>query len=102
MNDRDGSKLEYNVQERARAGTRATFRAVAALYILYLGYQLIRGTVDGSSTLPPWAGWSVGIFFIAAALGFGYYIWKRWRADVEAARIPPSEKTQEQDQTDGE
>ena len=74
-------KLEYNVQERARAGTKATFRAVVAIYIAYLGYKLIR---------EPAAGWSVavGVAFIAAALAFGYYIWRQWHIDVEKARLP--------------
>ena len=87
MEPNRSDKLEYYARQRARAGTAATFRGIAAAYIAYLGYRLIRGELDGSSTLPPWAGWLTGILFIAAALGFGYYIWKRWRADVEAARI---------------
>ena len=82
-------KLEYNVQERARAGTKATFRAVVALYIAYLGYKLIR---------EPAAGWSVaaGVVFILAALAFGYYIWKQWHIDVEKARLPETDADSEQ------
>lgn len=92
----ENNKLEYDVQKRARAGTAATFRAAVALYIAWLGYRLIRSTLDGTSTLPAWAGWTAGIFFIAAALGFGWYIWKRWHIDVEAARIPAQENEEEQ------
>ena len=83
----NGNKLEYDVQQRARAGTKATFRGIVALYIIYLGYRLIRGAGDGTSTMPVWLAWVGGIVLIAAALGFGVYIWKRWRIDVEAARI---------------
>lgn len=87
-------KLEYDVQERAKAGTKATFRAVVALYIAYLGYKLIR---------EPQAGWSVavGVAFIAAALAFGYYIWRQWHIDVEKARLPETDG-QSGEQTDGE
>ena len=28
---------------------------------------------------------------IAFALGFGVYIWRRWRADVATARLPKEE-----------
>ena len=100
MNENRNDKLEYDVQKRAKAGTAATFRAVVAVYIIYLGYNILRSTIDGSSTLPPWVGWTVGIFFIAAALGFGYYIWRRWHRDVEAARLPEAPEPQEIEEED--
>ncbi len=87
MDNKNENKLEYDVQERARAGTRATLRAAVALYVIYLGYRLIRGAGDETSTMPVWLAWVAGIALIAAALGFGIYIWKRWKLDVEAARI---------------
>ncbi len=87
MGNENGNKLEYDVQQRARAGTKATFRGVVALYIIYLGYSVIRSAGDEASTMPPWLAWGGGILLIAAALGFGVYTWKRWRLDVEAARI---------------
>jgi len=96
MDDKNENKLEYNVQKRAKAGTAATFRGIVAVYIGYLGYRIIRGELDGESTLPGWVSWTVGVLFIAAAIGFIYYLWKRWRADVEAARLP------QEDITDGE
>ncbi len=80
-------KLEYDIQKRARAGTAATARAAVSLYVAWLGVKIIRGVVTGGSTLPPAVGWIGGIVFIAAAVAFCFYIWKRWRADVEAARI---------------
>ncbi len=91
MNNKN-NKLEYDVQKRAKAGTAATFRAIVAIYIIYLGYNILKSTIDGSSTLPAWAGWVIGVFFIAAALGFGFYIWRRWRIDLEAARLPETDE----------
>ena len=93
MNDKNSEKLEYDVQKRAKAGTAATFRGIVAVYIMYLGYNIVKATEDGTSTLPDWAGWTAGVFFIAAALVFGVYIWNRYRRDLEAARLP--------DDTDG-
>ncbi len=87
-------KLEYDVQKRAKAGTAALLRAVVALYIAWLGYKVIRGVGEDGSTVPPAAGWIIGIVFIAAALAFGFYIWKRWRADLEDARISPAQETE--------
>ena len=97
MRQEENGKLEYNVQQRARAGTAATFRAVVALYIGWLGVRLIRGAMTEASTLPVWAAWLVGVVFIAAAVGFGCYIWNRWKLDVEAARIAEPEPDDEAD-----
>ena len=82
------AKFEYDIQKRARAGTSATLRAAVALYIIYLGWSIIRGVREGSSDMAPWIGWTAGIVLIAAAVGFGFYIVKRYRQDLEAARIP--------------
>ena len=92
--DKDTGGLEYDVQKRAKAGTSATFRGVVALYIIYLGYKVIQGAGDETSTMPPWLCWVGGIALIAAGLGCGYYAWRRWHIDVEAARIK-NENTEE-------
>ena len=88
-------KLEYDVRKRAKAGTSATFRAVVAIYVMYLGSNLCRSTADGTSTLPPWAGWLSGIFFILAGLAFGIYTWNRYRIEKEAARLPETDEENE-------
>lgn len=89
------AKLEYDIQKRARAGTRATLRAAVALYIAYLGRNIIQGVRDGSSSMAPWIGWTAGIVFLAAAVGTGVYAYRRWRLDLEAARLPESESEEE-------
>ena len=98
MKKSENEYLEYDVRMRAQAGTTATFRAVVAAYIIYLGVTLIRGAINGggSEKFPLWAGWLFGLLFIACGAGFGVYIFKRWRADVEAARLlPPEEEPEE-------
>ena len=93
MENKNSQKLEYDVQKRAQAGVKATFRGVVAAYIIYLGYKVIR---------EPESVWQIaaGVFFIAAALGFGVYAWKRWRLDLEAARLPDAEESDEKNDED--
>ena len=84
-----GGKPEYDMQKRTRAGTAAALRAAGALYILYLGYSILRGYLEGTSTLPAWVAWLAGVVFICAPLAFGVYIVRRYKADLAAARIEP-------------
>lgn len=84
-------KFEYNIRKRAKAGTAATFRAIVAGYIAYLGCRLIRGA-EG------WLFIAVGALFIAAALATCFYIWKRYRIDLEAARLPAGENENGEDE----
>lgn len=42
-----------------------------------------------------------GGLLIAAALGFGVYILRRYRSDLEAARLKPEEKEPAPDGEDG-
>ena len=91
-----GQRFEYDIQKRAKAGTSATFRAAAALYLVYLAYKLIRSSLDGSSPVPPVIGWLAGLIFIAVAVVFSVYTWKRYRADLEAARLPTGEDREDE------
>ncbi len=97
-----GADFEYDIQKRARASTAATLRAAVAIYFIYLGRSVIVGVREGSTTMAPWLGWTAGIVFIAAALAFGVYAWKRWRQDLEAARLPAEALTTEEEKPDGE
>ncbi len=83
-------RFEYDVQKRARAGTAATFRALVSAYLIYLGWSVLKGIRNGSSSVPTWAGWLAALVFAAAAIAFGFYTWKTWRRDLEAARLPES------------
>ena len=97
MDNNNSPKFEYDIQKRAQSGVKATFRVVVAAYIAYLGYKLIRDA-EASWTIV------VGAVFIAAALAFCVYAWKRWRIDLEAARLPDEDETDEgkEDETDEE
>ena len=79
---------EYDIQKRARADTTALLRAVVAGYILYLGWNIVAAR---DSAMPPTAAKLAGAVFMTAAIAFGVYTWKRWRLDLEAARLPETE-----------
>ena len=84
-------QFEYDIQKRAKAGTAATLRAVISVYVIYLGWTVLKGVRNGSSPVPVWVGWLVAIVFTAAAIAFGVYTWKTWRRDLEAARLPAND-----------
>lgn len=81
-------RFEYDVQKRARAGTAATLRAAVSVYLIYLGWTVIRGIRNGDSPVPIWVGGLAALVFAVAAIGFGVYAWKIYRRDLEAARLP--------------
>jgi len=81
--------FEFDIQKRARAGTAATLRAVVAAYIVYLGWTVLRGVLNGTSPVPVWVAWLVAAVFTAGAIGFLFYTWKTYLRDREAARIVP-------------
>ena len=85
-------KSEYDELSRAKARSTATLRGVVACYLVYLGYTLIRDLLRGSSTLPLWAAWAAGLGFCTAGAAFGLFAWKRYRAALEAAKLPPREE----------
>ena len=88
----DRKTEETPAQKRAKAQNLATLRAVVAAYLVYLGGSMIVDYLRGRSTVSPVLVWISGLFFIAAGLGFGYFIWKNWRAS--AAAEPPAEEVQ--------
>lgn len=87
----------YDFTKRSKAVNIATIRAVVAVYVAYLGCSIIRGVRDGGSTMSPALGWAIGVFFIAAAAAVLVYTWKRWRAELEAARLPATSSSEAAD-----
>ncbi len=93
--NRPSDPFGYDLQKRAGAGTRATLRSCVCLYLGYLGFQLIRNADSAESTMSPQLAWVFGLLLLAAAIGFGVYVIFRYRADLEAARLPAEERTEE-------
>ena len=80
-------RFEYDMAQRARAINTATLRACVSLYLIYLRYQVIRNGIDGETTMSLPLCFFFGALLIAAAAGFGVYIIKRYRKDLQSARI---------------
>ena len=70
---------------RSRAVNMATLRAVVAGYLVYLGGSVIYDLLKGRTSMSPALAWAAGLLFIAAGLGYGFYIWRRWQADSKAS-----------------
>ena len=82
------NRVEYDVQSRARAGTSATLRALVAGYLVYLAWQIVKGVRSGETSMSPAVGYAAAAFFLLAALVFAVYLIRRWKKEVEAARLP--------------
>ena len=89
----DSKNTQTAAQKRTKAINFATLRAVVAGYLIYLGGSLIYDLLKGRATMSPVLVWGIGLLFIAAGVGYGLYIWKRWQADS-------SEETAEHDAAD--
>ena len=87
----DDRAFEYDAAKRTRANNLAVLRAVVAGYLAWLGFSLIRDFLRGTSTLSPAFAWTAGLVFIAAALAFAFYIWRQWKRELAAARLPKPE-----------
>ena len=98
MNDKE--HFEYDVQRRARAGTGATLRTLVAGYLLYLAWQIVKGVRAGETSMSPAVAYTAAAFFTVAALAFIVYLIRRWRKEVEAARLPAQTETREADETE--
>ena len=90
----DDKAYEYDAAKRTRANNLAVLRALVAAYLAWLGFSLIRDCVRGASTLSPAFAWTVGLVFIAAALAFAFYIWRQWKRELAAARLPKPESNE--------
>lgn len=84
-------RAEYDVQRRARAGTNATLRALVAGYLVYMAWQILKNVRSGETTMTPAVGYAAAAVFLLAAAAFAVYLIRRWRIEVEAARLPESD-----------
>ena len=87
----DDRAFEYDTAKRTKANNLAVLRAVVAAYLAWLGFSLIRDCLRGASTLSPAFAWTAGLVFIAAALAFAFYIWRQWKRELSAAKLPKPE-----------
>lgn len=94
MNNNESEKRSI---DRGRAVNVASLRAVVAVYLMYLGVSLVRDRLTGTSDMALWLAWLCGIFFVLAGAAFGWFTWKRWRADTAVKPANKEEKQPEED-----
>lgn len=92
---------EYNVIRKNRANVSAVLRGAVACYLLYLGVQIAMSAGKDPS-FPAWAAWLLGGFFCVAAVAFGVYTWRRYRADLKAAELTEEEQQEARRQAEEE
>ena len=86
-------KKRYHMVRKNRADTRALLRGLVSAYLLYLGRKLMTGA-NRDPTFSPVLGCLAGGLFAAAALAFGFYTWRRYLSDREAALLTPEEEAE--------
>lgn len=91
MGDR---KAGYDETRRARAGGTAALRALAAVYLVYLAWQIVAGVRSGETTMTPAVGYAAAAFFLLAAAAYAVYLVRCWRIEVEAARLRQSDEAE--------
>ena len=69
----------------------ALVRAVVAGYLIYLGVSIVRDRLAGKSAMAPWLAWGCGVLFVTAGAVFGWFTWKRYRAET-AEKAAETEK----------
>jgi len=83
---------KYNQQKLNRAITAVTLRVVVAGYIIFIAYNVIKGTRSETSSIPAWAGMLIGFVFIAASVGFIIYAVLSFRKALQDARLDAEEQ----------
>lgn len=82
----------------SRAQTAATLRAVVAGYFMYIGWKIATNT---DTDMSPLTAKLIGGIFIAAALCFGVWVWKRWRTDREQEKLAAEQAEAESSESEG-
>ncbi len=82
-------KKKYRIADKRSADMRAILRALVSVYLLYTAYELCFRVADES--IPDWVRVAVGAAMALAAIGFGFFTWKSYRADCAAAELTDEE-----------
>ncbi len=83
--------------EHNKAVNRGVLRGVVAGYLVYLGGSMLYELIQGTSTLSPVLGWTVGPLFVIAGAGFGFLTYRRWKADEAAVQAQVEEAAASED-----
>ena len=78
-----GKEIRMNTSK-----VRSGLMGAAALYLLYLAYQMIQGLKDPENTMPPWLLILFAVFFAGVSVFFLIVTWRRLKQ-------PPEEEKEE-------
>ena len=87
-------KRGYDTVLVGRAATGLVLRVAVAGYIVYLAWEILKGTLSGDSPLPDWGAWLIFAAFVAAALAFCVFAWKQFNTARIASRNNPDLKAE--------
>ena len=78
--------------------TRIMVGVIVSGYLMYLGYSLIKGYMQGEGGIPAWTAILFGLLFIGAGLGYIVYSLKMYRKykDMEEAAAAEAENSEEE------
>lgn len=88
MNQGDNRNNGYN-------NSRLILMALVSCYIIYLGGSILKGVFEGADGMPVWAGVLFGVLFIAAGLGYLYYLYRQYQAMKAAEKEEEMKKAAE-------
>lgn len=84
-------KKRYHAVRKNKADLRGLLRGLVCAYLLFLAWRLASYT-GSDPTFPPVLGRVAGGLFAAAAIAFGIFAVKSYRADLRSAQLTDEEE----------
>ena len=86
---------EKNDQNEQRMVPRTALMSLVAAYLMYLGFNILRGWYQGDPGMPPWVAVLFGILFIVAGGAYLIYLllpYLKKKSGEESAAAPENEE----------
>ena len=86
---------EQNDQNEQRMVPRTALMCLVAAYLMYLGFNILRGWYEGDPGMPPWVAVLFGILFIVAGGAYLIYLlmpYLKKKSGEESAAAPENEE----------
>ncbi len=87
---------EQNDQNEQRMVPRTALMSLVAAYLMYLGFNILRGWYQGDPGMPPWVAVLFGILFIVAGGAYLIYLllpYLKKKSGEESAAIPENSES---------
>ena len=88
--------VEYDDTRRRAAGQKAIIYYLVALYIGYMGFNIISGRLSGDDTMSYPLAIGITVAFFAFAIWIIWYATKRMKSEFEKSKIIEDKKEEEQ------